>query len=78
MDKPILLLNGVSYDIEGATKNAQILIGDLATIQKEQDRIKIQHDIASLAKNSVLEQLDGMIKTGTSGFMEVPEEQSAD
>jgi hypothetical protein len=77
---PILEIGGKKFDISNAGPKAASLINDLGVVQNELNRVKIQFDIANIAKNTILDNITQTISEGTSGFVEIgqPEAQPAE
>ena len=70
----IALIDGIEYDVNGATQETMALIQDLSTIQAEMNRVKVSYDIASLARQAILEKTKSAIATGESGLVEIESE----
>jgi len=72
----IFEFNGKKYDIATASPEARALLQDLATVQNELQRIKIQQDITLIAKQSIVGAIANLINAGQSGLVELETETS--
>jgi hypothetical protein len=66
---PIVIIDGVQYDISDATPETAALINDLSTIQMELNRLKTSYDIASIARQTILGEVSKKIASGDSGLV---------
>lgn len=72
--KTVVVINGIQYDISEASPEAAGLIQDLVIVQRKLEDIKVEYDITTIAKNSLLEAIAGLIQSGNSGLVELKTE----
>jgi len=73
----IITLDGVNYDASNASQETMALIQDLSTIQAEMNRIKVSYDIASLARQAIMEKTNFAIAGGESGLVKLDDAQES-
>ena len=75
MNEPIIVINGIRYDISGAAPAVSGLIQDLSIVQQELASLQIKQDITTIAKQTLLEKVAESIEAGTSGLVEIKDEE---